>query len=111
MSVALERDLYEQFEPREDSLYFKIGEGGVICFHGCNCHIRKRMSSEQIASLFNDSAFVQISSDCYVNVKRITEIEEDCLYFSEKLHGDKRIPITKRVREQILQRLNELPAI
>lgn len=107
MSVAMDRDFYEHFEPREDSLFFRIGEGGVICFHGKNCHIRKRMSGEQKNNLFQDASFVRISSDCYVNLKGITDVEEDALYFGEKAYGDKRIPVSRRVREEILERLKK----
>ena len=107
MSVAMERDLYEQFEPKEDSLYFRIGEQGVICFHGNNCHIRKRISGEQRTDLMTDSAFVRVSSDCYVNVKRISMIESDCLYFGEKSYGEKRMPISRRIRQELLKRLEE----
>lgn|SRR5690606_16358788 len=108
MSVAKERDYYEHFEPREDSLFFRIGEGGVICFHGRNCHIRKRMSGEQRDHLFQDSSFVRISPDCYVNLKGITDVEEHALIFGEKNYGDKRIPVSRRVRAEILERLGKL---
>lgn len=105
MSVAwAEKDLYEQFEPRKDSLYFKVGAHGLISFHGQNCNIRKPITAEQRQSLIDDTAFIRISSDCYVNVNRITAIEDDCLYFKD---GDNRIPVTRRVQQLIRKRIEE----
>lgn len=41
------KDMYEDFEPKKDSLFFKIGSQGLISFHGQNYHIRRRLSQEQ----------------------------------------------------------------
>ena len=108
MSVAaMDQDLYESFEPRSDSLFFRIGEQGVISFHGRNCNLRKRISTEQKLSLITDDAFFRLSSDCYVNVDRITAVENDCLYFEDHINEAKRIPLSRRQQEQILQKLAE----
>lgn len=105
MSVAwAERDLYEQFEPKKDSLYFRVGVQGLISFHGRNCRIRKPISDEQRQSLFDDSAFIRISSDCYVNLNRISAIEDDYLCFRD---GDDRIPVSRRAQQMIRKRLEE----
>ena len=112
MSVAqekdTERDLYERFEPKEDTLFFRIGEGNLICFHGNTCQIRKRMSEEQRASLLNDSAFFRVSGNCFVNLKRITDIDGNYLCFEEKTFGDTRIPVSKRIRDEVLKRMQKV---
>ncbi|WP_166238996.1 LytTR family transcriptional regulator DNA-binding domain-containing protein [Paenibacillus turpanensis] len=99
------KDVYEDFEPKADSLFFKTGSHGLISFHGNNYNIKKRMSAEQKERLTNDPAFVQISTDCYVNVLKIIAIEDDHLCFGVFKGEAKRIPVSKRKQQIIKQML------
>src|SRR5947209_660557 len=106
MNVALQsKNVYEDFEPKSDILYFKVGAHGLISFHGRNYNIKKRMSSDDGRRLMNDEAFLQISSDCYVNVGKITHLAEDCLIFGDSA---KRISCSKRKQQLVKQLLGGL---
>jgi hypothetical protein len=100
MNVALqEKNVYEDFEPRNDTLFFKVGAHGLISFHGRNYNIKKRMSAEERNRLISDSStFFRISSDCYVNVTNITVMSEDHLLFGD---SSKRISCSKRKQQMI----------
>jgi DNA-binding LytR/AlgR family response regulator len=107
MNVAQEQDLYEQFEPKKDTLFFRIGAQDLISFHGRNYHIRKRISPDQRKSLFDDSSFIRVSTDCYVNVNRVTAVEDDCLFFQEKTYGLNRMPVSRKMQELIRERIEQ----
>lgn len=97
MSVALEiRNPYEQLEIEEDVLFFKLGAPGLVCFHGRNYNMKRRMTAEQIERLTAEPAFYRIGQGCYVNVKKISSIENDKLYFGEKGPDSKVILVSKR---------------
>lgn len=109
MNTALEhKNVYEDFEPRHDTLFFKVGSHGMISFHGKNYNIKRRMSTEQRSSLTSDASFVQVNSDCYVNVDKICSIESDYIYFGSEMTSNKRIPVSRRKQQQIQQRLAEM---
>lgn len=105
MDVAY--NLYDDFEPQRDTLFFKLGSHGIISFHGRNYNIRKRMSAEERIRLIEHEAFFRLSSDCYVNVDKITEIADDHLIFGERHGGAKRLPVSKRKQQLIRQRMQE----
>ncbi len=108
MNVAHELDLYEQFEPRKDSLFFRIGgTPDLISFHGRNYRIRKRITADQMKSLIDDSSFIRVSTDCYVNVNRVTAVEDDCLFFQEKTYGQNRMPVSRKMQEIIRERIGQ----
>ncbi len=105
MSVALDvRNPYEDMKIAEDVLFFKLGAPGLVCFHGRNYNIKKRMSAEQVERLVSDNNFFKVSSDCYVNVSKISTIEDDCLFFGEMGPESKRLPVSKR-HQQVLKGL------
>lgn len=113
MSVALEtKNVYENFEVETDILFFKVGSLGMVSFHGRNYNIKKRMSAEQLQSMLAKACFVQVKSDCYVNISKITAIENDHLYFGQELGDAKTIPVTKRkqamIRELLLRKRTAL---
>lgn len=98
MSLADEsKNVYEDFEIDQDILYFKVGarSQGLVIFHGSNYNIKKRMTSDQLSNLFAHTNFVKVKSDCFVNIGKITFIEDDNVYFGEKFNEDKRIPVSK----------------
>lgn len=107
MNVALqEKNVYEDFDPRTDTLFFKLGTNGVIIFHGRNYNIKRRMTADERNHLISDTiTFIRISSDCYVNLQKILSIEEDHLVFEEHFSIAKRLSCSKRVQTIIRQKL------
>ncbi|THF75136.1 LytTR family transcriptional regulator DNA-binding domain-containing protein [Cohnella fermenti] len=105
MNVA--SSLYDTFEPHKDSLFFKVGTHGLISFHGRNYNIKKRMSPEQRTGLMRDDSFFRVSSDCYVNVDKISDIAEDCLIFGDRSASSKKLPVSKRKQQVIKHLLTE----
>lgn len=105
MNVALqEKNVYEDFEPRQDILYFKVGAHGLISFHGRNYNIKKRLSADERTRLLSDSAtFFRISSDCYVNVRNISVMGDHHLFFDDT---SKRLPCSYRKQQLIRQLLD-----
>lgn len=103
MNAALqEKNVYEDFEPRHDTLFFKVGTHGLISFHGRNYNIKKRMSAEERTRLISDtSTFFRVSSDCYVNVLNISVMSDDYVFFGD---SSKRISCSKR-KQQIIRQL------
>jgi hypothetical protein len=102
MNVALqEKNVYEDFEPLNDTLFFKVGVHELISFHGRNYNIKKRMSAEERSRLIADTAtFFRISSDCYVNVRNISVIGDDYLFFGDT---SKRLSCSQRKQHMIRQ--------
>ena len=96
MNIAMELDRYENIRMDQDVLFFRLGLPGLVCFHGNHYNIKKRMTEEQIEELKMDAAFYRISSNCYVNLKRISEIENDTIYFGDKGPEAKCLPISWR---------------
>ncbi|MBJ6360987.1 LytTR family transcriptional regulator DNA-binding domain-containing protein [Paenibacillus sp. GCM10012307] len=108
MGVALEtKNVYENFEVETDILFFKVGSLGMVSFHGRNYNIKKRLSAEQLKSMISKSCFVQVKSDCYVNLGRISAIENDLLYFGPEVGDVKTIPVTKRKQAVIRELLKK----
>lgn len=99
------RDMYEDFEPSKDTFYFKIGNRGKISFHGPNYHITKQLSAEQKMSLIRNAAFVRITSNCYVNVNKISSLEKDHIRFIEHATGTKIISVPIWKKSTLQQRL------
>ena len=64
-----DRDVYERFDPFADTLFFKTGARGVICFHGPNFNIRKRLTDDERNRLLSSPLFVRVSSNCYINIR------------------------------------------
>lgn len=104
-------NLYEQFEPRTDCYFFRIGSHGQICCHGRNYTIKKRMTAEQVAALTKDAAFVRVSSDCYVNVSKITYLSGDTVYFGEGPALNHMLSVPKRKQHLIRQSISHLQGL
>jgi hypothetical protein len=103
MNVALQgKNVYEDFEPRHDTLFFKVGAHGLISFHGRNYNIKKRMSAEERNRLTTDRTFFRVSSDCFVNVRNITVMSDHYLLFGD---SNKRISCSQRKQQLIRQLL------
>ncbi|WP_256757069.1 hypothetical protein [Cohnella sp. WQ 127256] len=106
MTVALqEKNVYEDFEPHQDTLFFKVGSHGLISFHGRNYNIKKRLSSDERNRIMADSAtFFRVSSDCYVNVKNITTLGENHIFFGDTT---KRLSCSQRKQQMIRQLIDK----
>jgi hypothetical protein len=105
-----QKDIYEDFEPGRDTFFFKIGSGGLISFHGRNYNIKKLMSAEQRESLIRNSSFLRISSNCYVNIDKISSVEKDHIRFIEHTVGSKVVSVPMWKKQSIHQRLSERKA-
>ncbi|QMV44139.1 hypothetical protein [Cohnella cholangitidis] len=106
MNVALQgKNVYEDFEPRQDTLFFKVGAHGLISFHGRNYNIKKRMSADERNRLITDtSTFFRVSSDCYVNVRNISVLGEQHIFFGDT---SKRLPCSQRKQQMIRHLLDQ----
>lgn len=112
MNVALEsRNTYEDFVLEQDIMYFRVGEHGLVSFHGKNYHMKKRMSTEQIQEITTDSAFFKVNTDCYVNTRKIIQIQDGKVFFEIKGAESKFASITKlrqyRLKEIVQQHKSE----
>lgn len=107
MSLTMQsKDVYEDFDPKKDSLFFKIGSRGQISFHGQNYHIRRRLTPEQKHRLMTDFNFIKIDGNCYVNVQKIRGIAQNCIDFGPTLTVN-RIPVNRKIKAQLKQRLTQ----
>ncbi|OCT15019.1 hypothetical protein A8709_12935 [Paenibacillus pectinilyticus] len=112
MNVALEvYNTYEDFILEKDIMYFRIGEHGLVSFHGKNYHVKKRLNTEQIQNMTSDSVFFKVNTDCYVNTKKIQHIQDGKVYFEARISDSKFTTITKlrqhRLKEIVQQRKTE----
>jgi hypothetical protein len=108
MTVALEtRNSYENFVLEKDIMYFRVGEHGLVSFHGKNFHIKKRMSTEQIIEITTGGAFFKVNTDCYVNTHKIVQIQDGKVFFEVKGADSKYTSVTKlrqyRLKEIVQQ--------
>lgn len=108
MSVALEvKNTYEDFILEKDIMYFRVGEHGLVSFHGKNYHIKKRLNTEEIQKMTSDSSFFKVNTDCYVNTRKIQHIGDGKVYFEVRGSDSKYTTITKlrqhRLKEIVMQ--------
>lgn len=109
MSSLLEaRNVYEDFEVETDILFFKVGDHDLVIFHGRNYNIKKRMTAEQLNRLLLSSSYYHVYGGCYVNLNKISSIEEDCVYFGEKGLYAKNVRVPRRKQESIRLLLRNL---
>ncbi|MEK3734478.1 MULTISPECIES: hypothetical protein [Paenibacillus] len=95
------RNVYEDFVVETDILFFKTGSHGLVSFHGRNYNITKRMTAEQLRGLLSDKTFYPVYSNCYVNVRKITALEQGVAYFGEMAPSAKRLRIPRWKQEAI----------
>ncbi|MDD9269749.1 LytTR family transcriptional regulator DNA-binding domain-containing protein [Paenibacillus sp. GCM10023248] len=115
MTVALEtRNSYEDFVLEKDIMYFRVGEHGLVSFHGKNFHIKKRMTTEEITEITTGGTFFKVNTDCYVNTKKIVQIQDGKVFFELKGADSKFTSITKlrqyRLKEIVQQHKAEASA-
>lgn len=102
--VSESRNMYEDFVVETDILFFKTGSHGLVSFHGRNYNIKKRMTAEKTASLLSGKQFYHVGGNCYVNVDKITTVEQGIVYFGEKAPSAKHLRIP-RWKQESLKRL------
>jgi len=107
-AVTKNRNPYEEFALEQDVLFFKLGGRGLVCFHGRNFNMRRRMSADRIALLRSDPNFCQVAPDTYVNLRKISEFDGDVLYFGEKGPDAKRLPVSRWRRGAIREKIANL---
>lgn len=105
MTVALQqKNVYEDFDPKTDTLFFKVGTHGLISFHGRNYNIKKRMSAEERNQLIADTrTFFKVSSDCYVNIRNISSMGDAYIFFGD---SSKRVSCSGRKIQMIREMLS-----
>ena len=108
MNVALEvKNTYEDFVLEKDIMYFRVGEHGLVSFHGKNYHIKKRLTTEQFQEITTNSSFFKVNTDCYVNTGKIIQIQDGKVFFEIKGADSKFASITKlrqhRLKEIVQQ--------
>ncbi|MDT3425607.1 DNA-binding LytR/AlgR family response regulator [Paenibacillus forsythiae] len=105
-SILLEAgNVYEDFEVETNVLFFKVGNHDLVIFHGRNYNIKKRMSAEQLGRLLKSPSYFHVQGEVYVNLNKISSIEDDFIYFGEKGAYAKRVHIPRRKQEAIRQLL------
>ncbi|WP_379133565.1 LytTR family transcriptional regulator DNA-binding domain-containing protein [Paenibacillus sp. sgz500958] len=105
-SILLEaKNVYEDFEVETDILFFRVGDHDLVIFHGRNYNIKKRLSAEQLNRLLSNSSYYHVQGDCYVNLNKISAIEDDCIYFGEMGLFAKQVRVPRRKQENIRQLL------
>ncbi|MFD0670605.1 LytTR family transcriptional regulator DNA-binding domain-containing protein [Cohnella sp. GCM10027633] len=104
MNVAMQtKNVYEDFDPKADTLFFKVGTHGLISFHGRNYNIKKRMSADERNSLIADTGtFFRVSSDCYVNIRNISSMGQAHIFFGD---SSKRVSCSQRKLQMIREKL------
>jgi hypothetical protein len=96
MNVALEnRNIYEDFVMEKDILYFRVGDQGLVSFHGKNFNLKKRVSTEQMSKLVEDDFFFKANTDCYVNLKKVEGVRDNKVIFNQRDADSKHVIITK----------------
>lgn len=105
MNAALQqKNVYEDFDPKADTLFFKVGTHGLISFHGRNYNIKKRMSADERNQLIADtSTFFRVSSDCYVNLRNISSMGDANIFFGD---SSKRVSCSGRKLQMIREKLS-----
>lgn len=96
MNVALDvNNTYQNFELEKDIFYFRVGERGLVSFHGKNFNIRKRLSSDELQELLAKEAFFKVNTDSYVNTKKIGSIHDGKVFFESRGTETKFTAVTK----------------
>jgi len=88
-------NLYD-FEVERDILFFKINHLGLVSFHGVNYNLKKPMTREQLAALMRKGTFAAVASDCYVNLKKVLSMNDDCVCLGVDATETKKLPLSKR---------------
>lgn len=98
-----EKDMYEDFEPSADTLFFKVDRShDLVSFHGRNYNIKKRLTADERKKLIADGTFFRLDANCYVNTKKIRGMETGAIIFDDTT---KRIPCPRKKQQKLLDML------
>jgi DNA-binding LytR/AlgR family response regulator len=105
MSVELERKRsFDEFKMEQDILYFKVGDHGLVSFHGKNFNIKKRMSSQEFEQLKSNASFFRANTTCYINLEKIDAVQDGRVLFDATNPEGKSVMVT-RLRENRLKEI------
>lgn len=105
-TMLKERNVYEDFDVETDILFFKVGATGLVSFHGSHYNIKKRLSAEEIRRLIESGTFEPAGSDCYVNIGKVSAIEQGMVYFGGRGPEHKRLPVSRWRMHSLRNRLS-----
>jgi|GEM_PF-476738 len=105
MNIAMPvRNVYEDFDLQTDILFFKLGNQGLVSFHGKNYNRKKRMSAAEVEQLVHQKGFYRISSNCYINIAQIKSITSGTISFGSDCAESKQVNVNRR-KQYVIQQL------
>jgi len=108
LSVALnERTMCEDFDLKQEILFYKIGAEGLVSFHGKNFSRKVQLSQPELKQLTRTQGYFAISSNCYINVSRIKSIGSGAISFGGDLTSSKILSVSRR-NELKLKQLQQI---
>lgn len=106
MNLAQESsNTYRDFDLEKDILFFKVGQRGLVSFHGKNFNVTKRMSSEQLQRIVKNTLFLKVNTECYANLQKIATVSKGKVLFETLSHLHKSVAITKLRQYALLEML------
>jgi hypothetical protein len=108
MNVTLEtRNIYEDFVLEMDILYYRMGNHGLVSFHGKNFNVHRRLTQEQLQKMVTEGTFFKVNNDCFVNLTKINTIKDGRVYFESYSDDAKCVTVSKpklhRLKELLVQ--------
>lgn len=104
MQIALEQQrAYEEFVLERDILYFRVGDHGLVSFHGRNFNWRKRLSSDELQSMTALPTFFQANTDCFVNTAKVAQVKEGFVFFDTAGDTDRKTVMITKLRQNRLK--------
>jgi hypothetical protein len=95
MDVALETmSTYEDFVLEKDILYFRVGDHGLVSFHGKNFNLKRRVATDQLNKMIVNSSFFKVNMDSYANINKIYLIADGKVFFNPRTPDTKSIVVT-----------------
>ncbi|QHT60178.1 hypothetical protein GXP70_09640 [Paenibacillus lycopersici] len=89
------RSTYENFEVEKDIYYFKVGRLGLVSFHGRNYNIKKSITAEQLNNYISSGQFIKVSSNCYVNARKVLSVTGGLICFDRSYSEANQIHVPK----------------
>jgi DNA-binding LytR/AlgR family response regulator len=106
MNLTLEtRNVYEDFALEKDILYYRMGNYGLVSFHGRNFNVRRRLTQEQLQKMVTEGTFFKVNNDCFVNLTKIKTIKDSRVYFESYSDEAKFVTISKHTHYRLKELL------
>lgn len=104
MQVALEQmRSFDEFVLERDILYYRVGEHGLVSFHGRNFNWRKRFSSDELQSMTANPTFFQVNTDCFVNMGKVAYVKEGFVHFETEGESERKTVTVTKLRQNRLK--------